>query len=274
MSTDWSALLALVFVLGLKHGLDADHLATIDGLTRYNAPSRPRLARWCGLLFSLGHGAVVIAISVSVGTLSERWEVPAWAEDLGALISIAFLTALGIANLHAVLSTPQHLHVQPVGLKSRLLSRFQRNSSPWLIALVGALFALSFDTMSQASLFAVTASQYGGWGHALTLGTVFTLGMLVADSVNGLWISRLINRADRIALLASRVMGLVVAGISLGVAAFGAAKYFVPAVGAWSDGKELGMGIGVVVLATLSFLMARWLGRPRAGAIGSGQGLT
>ena len=40
----WTALCALAFVLGLKHGFDADHLATIDGLTRYNARTSPRLA--------------------------------------------------------------------------------------------------------------------------------------------------------------------------------------------------------------------------------------
>lgn len=268
---DWLALLALVFVLGLKHGLDADHLATIDGLTRYNASNRPRLARWCGLLFSLGHGAVVIAISVAVGALSDRWDVPAWAEDFGAWISIAFLTALGLANLHAVISTPPHLHVQTIGLKGRLLGRFQRSSNPLLIALIGALFALSFDTMSQASLFALTATQYGGWVDALGLGAAFTLGMLLADSVNGLWISRLLRRADRIALLASRIMGLAVATISLLVAAFGAAKYFVPRVDAWSDGKELVLGSGVIALVVLSFLSARWLGRPRAAAIATGR---
>ena len=266
MPTDWSALIALVFTLGLKHGVDADHLAMIDGLTRYNAPLRPRLARWCGLLFSLGHGAVVIAISVSVGALSNRWEVPAWAADTGAWISIAFLTVLGIANLRAVLSTPRHLHVRTVGLKSRLLGRFQRSGAPLPIALIGALFALSFDTMSQASLFALTATQYGGWIHALALGAVFTLGMLIADSANGLWISRLINRADRIALLASRVMGLTVAGISLGVATFGAAKYFVPAVDSWSNGKELALGGSVVAVVALSFLVAGWLSRPQGDA--------
>ena len=41
-----AALATLVFLLGVKHGLDADHLATIDGLTRHNALVRPRLARW------------------------------------------------------------------------------------------------------------------------------------------------------------------------------------------------------------------------------------
>jgi hypothetical protein len=41
LPTDWLSLLILTFVLGMKHGFDADHLATIDGLTRYNARTRP-----------------------------------------------------------------------------------------------------------------------------------------------------------------------------------------------------------------------------------------
>lgn len=63
LPSDLLALSLLVFVLGLKHGFDADHLATIDGLTRFNARKRPGLARYCGALFSLGHGAVVVAIA-------------------------------------------------------------------------------------------------------------------------------------------------------------------------------------------------------------------
>jgi hypothetical protein len=52
----WLALVAVVFLLGAQHGFDPDHLAAIDGLARFNAAARPRLARWSGLLFSLGHG--------------------------------------------------------------------------------------------------------------------------------------------------------------------------------------------------------------------------
>lgn len=52
---DWVTLVALAFILGLRHGLDADHLATIDGLTRFNVQAHPKMARWCGALFSLGH---------------------------------------------------------------------------------------------------------------------------------------------------------------------------------------------------------------------------
>ena len=70
---DWLSLLILTFVLGLKHGFDADHLATIDGLTRYNARTRPGMARYCGTFFSLGHGAVVMAIALGVSALAGRW---------------------------------------------------------------------------------------------------------------------------------------------------------------------------------------------------------
>ena len=68
--TAWAALCGFAFLLGARHGFDADHLATIDGLARYNAASRPRLAQSAGLLFSLGHGAVVIAVAVAAVALA------------------------------------------------------------------------------------------------------------------------------------------------------------------------------------------------------------
>ena len=67
LPADGLALVLLVFVFGVKHGFDADHLATIDGLTRFNARANPRWARFCGTLFSLGHGAVVVAMEAVVG---------------------------------------------------------------------------------------------------------------------------------------------------------------------------------------------------------------
>jgi high-affinity nickel-transport protein len=262
---DWLSLLILTFVLGMKHGFDADHLATIDGLTRFNARSRPALARWCGTLFSLGHGAVVLAIALGASFAAGRWEVPAWFGTVGALISIAFLLALGFLNLAAVLRTPPGQLVAPVGLKGRWLGRLRHASSPLAVALVGALFALSFDTLSQAAFFALTATQFGGWQHALLLAALFIAGMLVTDGINGLWIARLIARADQAAAIASRVMGLVVAGISLLVAAFGAAKLVSPAVDAWSEGRELAFGAALVLMLAASFLVAIRLARRPAG---------
>ena len=98
LPTDWLSLLILTFVLGMKHGFDADHLATIDGLTRYNARRNPRLARYCGTLFSLGHGAIVLAIALGVSAIAGQWTVPAWFGLLGSVISIAFLIEIGRAS--------------------------------------------------------------------------------------------------------------------------------------------------------------------------------
>ncbi len=266
LPTDWLSLLILTFVLGMKHGFDADHLATIDGLTRYNARTRPGLARYCGTLFSLGHGAVVMAIALGVSAIAGQWTVPDWFGLLGSLISIAFLVALGSLNLAAVLRAAPDAVVQPVGLKGRLLGSLRHVSHPVLVALVGALFALSFDTLSQAAFFALTATQFGGWQHALVLALLFMLGMLLTDGINGLWIARLIARADQVALIASRVMGLVVSAISLLVAAFGAAKLVSPAINAWSEGKELVFGGTLVAIIAISFLAALRLTRRSAMA--------
>lgn len=262
---DWLALMMLVFTLGLKHGMDPDHLATVDGLTRCNAASRPRLSRWCGFLFSLGHGTVVTLMAVAVGLVAKRWIIPSWVDDLGAWVSILFLFALGWINLAAVLNTHPGQVVQPVGLKGRWLGRFSRVSHPALIVLVGALFALSFDTLTQTAVFSLVATSVGGWGYSTLLGIVFMAGMMVTDGVNGLWISRLVRRADQRALIASRVMGLVVAGLSFLVGAFGIAKYFFPVVAQRSEGRELMFGLVVVSVVALSFLVAvRLAGRPAA----------
>ncbi|MDH4114220.1 MAG: nickel transporter [Burkholderiaceae bacterium] len=268
LPTEWTALCALVFLLGLKHGFDADHLATIDGLTRFNARQGRPFARYCGALFSLGHGAIVIAIALAVGVASEKWEAPAWLELSGAWISVGFLTVLGIANLSAVLAAGPDQVVTPIGLKGRLLGGLSAARRPWTVALVGALFALSFDTVSQAALFALTASQFGGAWHAIFLGLLFMLGMLVTDGVNGLWISRLIARADQLACIASRIMGLAVSSVSLLVAALGAAKLASPSIDQWTEGREAVLGALVVSVIATSFLAAVLIARMRPRAAG------
>ena len=101
---------------------------------------------------------------------------------------------------------------------------------------------------------------------ALALFVVLVLGMLLTDGINGLWIARLIARADEVARVASRVMGLAVAGISLLVAAFGAAKCLSPAVETWSEGRELIFGFALVTVIAISFLVAlRLTRRPLTG---------
>ncbi len=256
LPTDWSALCALVFLLGMRHGFDADHLAAIDGLTRLASQRQRRHARACGALFSLGHGAVVLAIAALVGLWSERWVPPAWLDAFGAWVSIAFLLLLGIVNLRAVLATGPGGLVPMVGIKGPWLARWLPARSPLGVAAVGALFALSFDTISQSALFAATATQYGGLTRALALGALFVLGMLVSDGLNGWWISRLIARADEVAARASRIMGLAVSGVSLLVAALGVGKMLSPAIEGWSDRHDAVFGGIVVAVIGLAYLAA------------------
>ena len=261
LPTDWSALCALVFLLGMRHGFDADHLATIDGLTRLNQRRGGWFARWCGALFSLGHGAVVLAIAALVGSASEKWVPPDWVDGFGAGVSIAFLLGLGVVNLRAVLAAAPGEMVVPVGVKGRWLGRLARAHSPVGVAGVGALFALSFDTLSQSALFAATATQFGGVERALVLGALFVAGMLATDGLNGWWIARLIARADQIAVVASRVMGAAVAGVSLLVAGLGIARWASPAFEAWTEGRELGFGSTVLAVIVLGYATALWLAR-------------
>lgn len=256
LPTHWFSLVAVVFLLGLKHGLDADHLAAIDGLARYNAGRRPRLSRWSGLLFSAGHGAVVTAVAVAVATIATQWRAPAWLEEAGTWISILFLALLGFANVVAVWRTPRNEVVRPVGLRSRWFARLSRAEHPVLIAAVGAAFALSFDTISQAVLFSVTGSHLAGWLFAAALGVVFTAGMMATDALNGLWVSRLVARADERAAAASRVMSCAVAFASLAVAALAAARRFSPTLDARLDGWSLALSAAVVGVVVAAYAVA------------------
>ena len=90
------------------------------------------------------------------------------------------------------------------------------------------------------------------------------LGMIATDSINGLWISRLLNRADQRALIASRVMGLAVGSLSIMVGLFGMAKYLFPIVAAHSEGHELLMGLAVIGTVALSFYLALRLAHRQA----------
>jgi len=252
-------LIALAFSLGLKHGMDADHLATIDGLARFNTSAgRLRLARLCGFLFSLGHGVVVCIVAVTASLLFQHKSIPSWMDNVGTWVSATFLLLLGVLNLYAVFSTPSHEMVQMAGIKGRWLGNLKSAGNPGLVALVGALFALSFDTLSQAALFSVTATHFGGLIYALLLATCFMFGMMMTDAINGLWISHLLRRADANARIASRIMGMTVALLSLSVAGLGLSRQFLPEVAAWQEGRELLIGACVIAIVLGSYWFAKY----------------
>jgi high-affinity nickel-transport protein len=215
----------LVFALGLRHGFDPDHLVAIDGMTRSTK------SRWCGLYFSLGHGVAVTLIGVGVALAATQWQAPGWLEQTGTLISGGVLLALGVANLVAVLRAPAAAPVALIGVRGHWFAdRLGRTSHPALVASAGAAFALSFDTVSHALAFSLTGATMGGAVVAALLGLVFTLGMVLTDALNGLWVARMMGATERRAAVASRAMSLAVACLCLLMAGFATAKNLLPAL--------------------------------------------
>jgi len=251
----WTALCVTVFALGMRHGFDADHLATIDGLTRCNTRANPPLARRVGALFSLGHGAVVLAVALAAGWVSSIWQTPRWLEVTGVTVSVAFLFGLAYLNLRTVWRCDPQEVVAPTGFRARLFGRFVTVRRAWAVAGIGALFALSFDTISLAALFALAAGRFGGVAEVLLVAGLFVLGMLLVDGINGMWIHRLLHRADRSAAIASRVMALAVAGVSLAVGCAVVGRLLLPEFESLLEGHALLLGTAVVGAIATAFVV-------------------
>lgn len=176
-----TTLLVLAGALGLRHGVDPDHLAAIDGL------SRMRPSRWNGVLFALGHGALVTLLAVGVGGLVSRLLEP-YAPWL--------LIFLGVLNLWRL--------KRPVAHRHTALSKL-RFTSPLII---GVFFGAGFETASQLSALLLSAN-INSW----ILGGVFSIGMILVDGTDGYLASRTQNRAiagSRRALRASQILGIFV----------------------------------------------------------------
>lgn len=257
------SLVALVFVLGLKHGLDPDHLVTIDGFTRTTR------SRWCGFFFSLGHGLVVTLVSVAVALVAAGAQAPGWLESSGVWISIGVLLLLGTANLVAAVRTPAGRAVALVGVRGHWLpARLAQASHPAVIAAVGAAFAISFDTISHALLFSASA----GWAFAAVLGSIFTLGMMATDALNGWWIARLVRGADARAAAASRLMSVAIGALCLALAAYGLARYVIPEVIASADKWAPFVGLGTCAVVLAAYMAARRLRDGRIAVPHTGSG--
>lgn len=248
---------ALALFAGLRHGLDADHLAAIDGMTRFNMGKRSAIAPYCGALFSAGHGAAVVVAASFLARLASAWILPAWLEPIGKTISAAVLLSLGISNLFSIITSRQKSQpVHVTGLRTRLFSFVLRSSKPWQIMLVGVLFALSFDTLGLAALFASSAVLLGGAALATVLATAFAAGMIGVDTANGLWLSQLARKSDLAGDAASRVMTLSIALISLLVGAAIASSCVSSAFDQWLTIHELGVSLMVVLAVLCAYVIA------------------
>lgn len=250
-SSQLLTLAGLTFLLGLRHGMDPDHLAMVDNLTRYNAQAAPRVARWCGAWFSLGHGMLVMAVAAGLALVSGGQVLPHWLEISGQLISAVLLLTIGLINLRQA-ALP---HAHPVALRATWFARATRVSHPLLITMIGMAFAISMDTMSQAAVFSMAASGQFAWGAAALLGAVFTLGMLIADAFGSWWCYRAVAGASSRAY--ARGLTLAIALLSLSIAALGLARFAAPALAAHFDDYGFAVGAGVLLATFGAGLAAR-----------------
>jgi high-affinity nickel-transport protein len=244
-------------VLGVRHGLDADHLAVVDGVTRLNTEHRPRLARIAGALFSAGHCAVVIPAVLGANLVAGRVLLPGWLELSGTLVSVLFLLVLTLINVITAFATPAHAIVRPIGVRARWLAHAPMLSRPFGVFAIGMLFAVSFDTLSQALLFSVVGGRLGGGFGPLAASLCFAVGMLAVDGINGLWLSRLIRAADRRAALASRVMAGAVSVVGLSVCGYAFSRSIWPAMAQWGERNQLWLGTAIVAVPVLVTVATR-----------------
>ena len=255
------ALAVVALVLGMRHGVDADHLAAIDAMTRCNAEARPALARRTGLWFSIGHGAVVLAVAFTVASTAHAWAAPDWLEPFGAWASIAMLALLGTLNLVAWRQAAPGAAVALTGWRSRLFNGALKACSRRAVMGVGVLFAVSFDTVSQAALMAATGAASHGLAAVALLAGAFVVGMIVTDGLNGWWVARLIQRPGAGSARASRVMCIAISGISLGTAALGAAAQLSRTVAGWAESHSQWLALAIVAIVAASFLVGLALAR-------------
>ena len=201
-----TALLAYTF--GLRHAVDADHIAAIDNTTRKLMQDGQRPVG-VGLFFSLGHSTVVVALSLVIAiSAAFITDIPTVREVgglIGTAVSAAFLLIIGIINLVVLVDIYRMFRsvarggayseetleefLAERGLLARILRPMLRTvrSSLHMYPL-GILFGLGFDTASEVALLGLAATS--GANHVpivfmLVLPALFAAGMSLIDATDG-----------------------------------------------------------------------------------------
>jgi nickel/cobalt transporter (NiCoT) family protein len=198
----------LAYVLGLRHAVDADHIAAIDNVVRklMQEGKQPVSA---GFFFSLGHSLVITIAVAAIATAafalrSHFHEVKLIGSIIGTGASAFFLLAVAVVNLvvlrgvwasfrrarrgEAVAEQELNLLLSGRGFLARIFRPlFRLVSRSWQMFLIGFLFGLGFDTATEISLFTVAASQASGGMNFTTImlfPALFAAGMTLLDTTD------------------------------------------------------------------------------------------
>ncbi|MEK6418288.1 HoxN/HupN/NixA family nickel/cobalt transporter [Paraburkholderia tropica] len=200
----------LAYTFGLRHAVDADHIAAIDNTTRKLMQSGKRPVS-AGFFFAVGHSTIVILLSVGVAFAASSIEghfdqLKAVGGIIATSVSATFLLVLAIVNIQILYSVVQTFRRVKLGEalveddldilmnKSGFLSRifrplFRLVTRSWHMFPIGFLFGLSFDTATEVALFGISASQAAKGMSVETIlvfPTLFMAGMTLIDTADGL----------------------------------------------------------------------------------------
>jgi nickel/cobalt transporter (NiCoT) family protein len=198
----------LAYGLGVRHAIDADHIAAIDNVTRklMHGGERPI---GVGFFFSLGHSTVVVlastAIAVTATALSRQFAAfHAIGSMIGTIVSALFLLVIAIMNgfvlmsvyrtFHRVRAGGHHEHdeidllLSGGGLLARIFRPlFGMIRKSWHMYPLGFLFGLGFDTATEIGLLGISAAEASKgmslWS-ILVFPALFTVGMSLVDTVD------------------------------------------------------------------------------------------
>jgi high-affinity nickel-transport protein len=202
-----TALLAYLF--GLRHAVDADHIAAIDNVTRKLMQQGQRPVG-VGFFFSIGHSTIVFALSLVVALASVAFkarfaELDGIGGVIGTCVSAGFLLAIAIANTVILVSVYRtfravqrgepyvdedlQLLLGKRGFMGRIFrSIFRLIGSSWQMYLVGFIFGLGFDTATEVAVLGISAKEASGglpiWS-ILVFPTLFAAGMALVDTTDG-----------------------------------------------------------------------------------------
>jgi len=202
-----TALLAYTF--GLRHAVDADHIAAIDNVTRKLMQQGQRPVG-VGFFFSLGHSAVVVLLSVGVAVaaseLTSRFDsMKAVGGVISTCASALFLFAIALVNILVLISVYRTFQAVKRGEpfaeddfdillnKRGFLSRifrplFRLVTRSWHMLAIGFLFGLGFDTATEVALFGISSAQAAdgmSFSAIMVFPALFTAGMSLVDTTDG-----------------------------------------------------------------------------------------